>query len=64
MVKIKRTLAEKNFSVRVLFLQEKTVRYGMIVGKNKIENDKLISLRDTLLPKLMSGELDVSAIDL
>lgn len=37
MVKIKRTLAEKNFLVRVLFLQEKTVRYGMIVGKNKIE---------------------------
>ena len=34
------------------------------IGKNKIENDKLISLRDTLLPKLMSGELDVSAIDL
>mgnify|MGYP000164395892 CR=1 FL=1 len=33
MVKIKRTLAEKKFSVRVLFLQEKTVRYGMIVGK-------------------------------
>ena len=34
------------------------------IGKNKIENDKLISLRDTLLPKLMSGKLDVSAIDL
>ena len=34
------------------------------IGKNKIEKDKLISLRDTLLPKLMSGELDVSAIDL
>lgn len=28
------------------------------------ENNKLVSLRDTLLPKLMSGELDVSDIDL
>ena len=37
MVKIKRTLAGQNFSVRVLFLQEQTVRYGMIVGKKKIE---------------------------
>lgn len=27
---------------------------------NQIENTKLSSLRDTLLPKLMSGELDVS----
>lgn len=31
---------------------------------NNIENDKLSSLRDTILPKLMSGELDVSIIDL
>lgn len=31
---------------------------------NKQENVKLASLRDTLLPKLMSGELDVSDIDL
>ena len=30
---------------------------------NKQENVKLASLRDTLLPKLMSGELDVSNID-
>ena len=28
------------------------------------ENQRLASLRDTLLPKLMSGELDVSGIDL
>ena len=28
------------------------------------ENEHLASLRDTLLPKLMSGELDVSDIDL
>lgn len=37
MVKIKKTLAEKNFRLESFFLQEKTVRYGMIVGKNKIE---------------------------
>lgn len=31
---------------------------------NKNENIKLASLRDTMLPKLISGELDVSDIDL
>lgn len=31
---------------------------------NAIENDKLKRLRDSLLPKLMSGELDVSGIQL
>ena len=28
------------------------------------ENDRLVSLRDALLPKLMSGEIDVSKVDL
>jgi type I restriction enzyme S subunit len=28
------------------------------------ENDRLAAIRDTLLPKLMSGELDVSNLDL
>lgn len=31
---------------------------------NRAENVRLSALRNTLLPKLMSGELDVSAIDL
>ena len=31
---------------------------------NQKENNRLSNLRDTLLPKLMSGELDVSNIDL
>lgn len=31
---------------------------------NEIENKKLAELRDTLLPKLMSGELDVSDLDI
>lgn len=32
--------------------------------KNCAQNVKLAELRDTLLPKLMSGELDISALDL
>ena len=31
---------------------------------NQLENESLAEIRDTLLPKLMSGELDVSEIDL
>jgi Restriction endonuclease S subunits len=31
---------------------------------NQLENQKLTQLRDTILPKLMSGELDVTDIDL
>ena len=30
---------------------------------NRLETERLSSLRDTLLPRLMSGEIDVSAID-
>ena len=35
-----------------------------IIINNQLENQRLTQLRDTLLPKLMSGELDVSDIDL
>lgn len=35
-----------------------------MISINKNENLKLSKIRDTLLPKLMSGELDVSNIDL
>ena len=34
------------------------------IGHNKRENMRLATTRDALLPKLMSGELDVSEIDL
>lgn len=34
------------------------------ISNNVIQSAKLASLRDTLLPRLMSGELDVSDIDL
>ena len=37
--------------------------YDSIIS-NRIENKKLAETRDTLLPKLMSGELDMSNIDL
>ena len=31
---------------------------------NQLENQRLTQLRDTILPKLMSGELDVSELDI
>lgn len=34
-----------------------------IISANEAENQKLTEMRDTLLPKLMSGELDVSNFD-
>lgn len=38
------------------------IRYT--IALNQLENQRLSELRDTLLPKLMSGELDVSELDL
>ena len=35
-----------------------------LIGSNDIENKRLATTRDALLPKLMSGELDVSGLDL
>ena len=37
--------------------------YDMVIS-NRIENRKFVKLRDSLLPKLMSGELDVSKLDI
>lgn len=37
--------------------------YDMIIS-NRVENRKLAALRDELLPKLMSGEIDVSEVEL
>ena len=37
--------------------------YDLIINQ-RIENRKLSMLRDSLLPKLMSGELDVSVVEL
>ena len=50
---------------------ETLLKFETLVGQlmkqyqvNLLENDKLAELRDALLPKLMSGEIDVSAIQL
>ena len=34
-----------------------------LISKNEIENQRLAEMRDKLLPKLMSGELDVSELE-
>ena len=36
----------------------------IMIMANDIENQRLATLRDTLLPKLISGELDVSSLEL
>jgi len=35
-----------------------------MIKSNMVQNIRLTNLRDTLLPKLMSGELDVSDLDI
>ena len=42
--------------------EDKVIPLYRIISKNRIENQKLAALRDTLLPKLMSGELSVDDI--
>lgn len=38
--------------------------FEKIIFSNGYENEQLAQLRDTLLPKLMSGEIDVSKVDI
>ena len=45
------------------FLNAVTPMYDLI-SQNLCQNQELVTLRDSLLPKLMSGELDVSNIDI
>ncbi|MDE5619464.1 MAG: restriction endonuclease subunit S [Ruminococcus sp.] len=47
----------KEFTDSVTFLFK-------LMGNNKKENQRLSALRDTLLPKLMNGEIDVSKINI
>jgi type I restriction enzyme S subunit len=35
-----------------------------MLKQNEMENERLAALRDTLLPRLMSGEVDVSNIEI
>ena len=51
----KETLTKFDGVVSVIFKQ---------ILYNTRENEKLIQLRDTLLPKLMNGEIDVSEVDI
>ena len=48
----------------MIALQEQLVPLFNRIADNTSENMKLTSLRDTLLPKLMSGEIDLSDIDI
>lgn len=47
-------IKEYHFKTRNLF---------ELIKNNQIENEKLKQLRDTLLPKLMSGEIDVDKVE-
>lgn len=60
----------KNVSI-VIPTEEVLLEYEKIAGSlmamyesNRKENERLATLRDTLLPKLMSGEIDVSDVEL
>jgi len=37
--------------------------YDLIIA-NRIENKKLVGIRETLLPQLMSGNIDVSTMEI
>ena len=45
-------------------LNEKIAPLYEMVFANKIESKRLADIRETLLPKLMSGEIDVAKVDL
>ena len=51
---------EENVSA---FIETCSPIHKMISG-NRQQNESLASIRDSMLPKLMSGELDVSNIEL
>ena len=46
-----------NFDIKVTPIMKQ-------IANNAKENQKLAQLRDTILPKLMSGEIDVSNVDI
>ena len=47
----------RNFKVAILTEKKQTITKKIQI--NKQENQNLISMRDTLLPKLLSGEIRV-----
>ena len=73
MPKLKQKLPIKNIQaipIPVLSEKDKNTLFCTLdsifaeISSNVIQSAKLSSLRDTLLPRLMSGELNVSDIDL
>ncbi len=50
-------------SVISLFSAQVTPLFALI-GANRDENERLSAIRDTLLPRLMSGEIDISEVEL
>ena len=52
-----------NATVVTQYVEQVTSLFSLI-GANKVENDRLATLRDILLPKLMSGEIDVSDVEI
>ena len=61
-VLIKDLLVHKNIN-KIKEYHFKTRYLFELIKNNQIENEKLTQLRDTLLPKLMSGEIDVSKVE-
>ncbi len=51
-------------TAQLSFFNEAAVPMLTLLANGVTENETLSKLRDSLLPKLMSGELDVSGIDL
>lgn len=56
-------IKEINLGLVKKYNEDATPLY-MLIGHNQQENTRLSALRDTLLPKLMSGEIDVSKVDI
>ena len=61
-VLIKDLLVHKNIN-KIKEYHFKTKHLFELIKNNQIENEKLKQLRDTLLPKLMSGEIDVDKVE-
>ena len=49
---------------KLLLFENQVNPLMQLIASNALQNKELMILRDTLLPKLMSGELDVSNIDI
>ena len=56
-------IKEINLGLVKKYNEDATPLY-MLIGHNQQENTRLVALRDALLPKLMSGEIDVSKVDI